>query len=94
MEPAAHGKPILIGPNMFNFKDTYALFSGREACTTVTDGKSIAEVICKLLSSPQMAENMGHAALAIIEENQGASRKSALYLRELLGLETNSERLP
>ena len=35
LEPAAHGKPIIVGPNMFNFKETHALFSGRKACITV-----------------------------------------------------------
>ncbi|HEY3423947.1 MAG TPA: 3-deoxy-D-manno-octulosonic acid transferase, partial [Negativicutes bacterium] len=43
LEPAAHGKPILVGPHMFNFKDTYALFSGREACVTVGNAAELAE---------------------------------------------------
>ncbi|MDF2876758.1 MAG: waaA [Sporomusa sp.] len=84
LEPAAHGKPILIGPQMFNFKDTYALLSERGACITVKDSASVAGTILGLLKNPAEARRMGNEALAIIKENQGASRKSAVYLREVL----------
>ncbi|HWR44326.1 3-deoxy-D-manno-octulosonic acid transferase [Sporomusa sp.] len=84
LEPAAHGKPILIGPHMFNFKDTYAMLSERDACITVSDSSSLAQTILSLLNNPAEAKKMGNEALAIIEENQGASRKSALHLKEVL----------
>lgn len=41
LEPAAHGKAIIVGPNMFNFKDTHVLFSKRDACITVKNSKRI-----------------------------------------------------
>lgn len=84
LEPAAHGKPILTGPHMFNFKDTYALFSGREACITVKDARQLQQSMLQLLQDDGMRAEMSHRSLAIIEENQGAARKSALHLRELL----------
>ncbi|HWR05912.1 3-deoxy-D-manno-octulosonic acid transferase [Sporomusa sp.] len=84
LEPAAHGKPILIGPHMFNFKDTYALLSERGACVTVKDSASVAETILGLLKNPAEARRMGNEALTIIKENQGASRKSAVHLKEVL----------
>lgn len=84
LEPAAHGKPILVGPHMFNFKDTYAMLSEREACITVSDSSGLARTILTLLSNPDKIRLMGQAALAIINENQGASRKSVLYLKEVL----------
>ncbi|SMC38720.1 3-deoxy-D-manno-octulosonic acid transferase [Sporomusa malonica] len=84
LEPAAHGKPILIGPHMFNFKDTYAMLSERGACLTVSDSSSVAQTILTLLNNPEKARKMGEEALLIINENQGASRKSALHLKEVL----------
>jgi len=84
LEPAAHGKPIVVGPHMFNFKESYALFSGRNACTTVFDEASLAERWLEILSNETLRRAMSEEALAIIRENRGAARKSALYLKELL----------
>lgn len=84
LEPAAHGKPILTGPHMFNFKDTYALFSGRAACATVHDAVELAERILYILENDHVCQEMSRETLAIIEENRGAARKSALELKRLL----------
>ena len=37
LEPAAHGKAIIVGHHMENFKDLHALFKNRNACITVAD---------------------------------------------------------
>lgn len=84
LEPAAHGKPILVGPHMFNFKESYALFSGRGACATVYDEKSLTDKVLEILSTEELHRSMSEEALAIVRENQGAAKKSALYLKELL----------
>ena len=84
LEPAAHGKPILVGPHMFNFKESYALFSGRGACATVYDEASLADNVLEILSTETLRRSMSEEALAIIGENRGAAKKSALYLKELL----------
>lgn len=84
LEPAAHGKPILVGQHMFNFKDTYALFSERKVCITVHDSNDVAQTMLNLLNNPELRQKIGREALAVINENRGASHKSALYLKELL----------
>lgn len=85
LEPAAHGKPILVGPHMFNFKDSYALFSGRGACDTVCDGNELGDRMVELLGDPAARAAMGERALAIIGENGGAARRSAVHIKEVLG---------
>jgi 3-deoxy-D-manno-octulosonic-acid transferase len=85
LEPAAHGKPILVGPHMFNFKDTYALFSRREACVTVYDATTLGASVLEILNNEQLRLRMSQETLAIIKENRGASHKSVMYLKELLG---------
>ncbi|MDF2635316.1 MAG: Three-deoxy-D-manno-octulosonic-acid transferase protein [Pelosinus sp.] len=85
LEPAAHGKPILVGPHMFNFKETYALFSGRQACVTVYDAETLGTSCLEILNNEQLRLKMSQETLTIIEENRGASRKSVMYLKELLG---------
>lgn len=85
LEPAAHGKPILVGPHMFNFKDTYSLFTRREACVTVYDATTLGVSFLEILNDEQLRLKMSQETLAIIKENRGASYKSVMHLKELLG---------
>ena len=84
LEPAAHGKPIIVGPHMFNFKDTYALFSGRDACATVLDGRELSLKILEILTNRALAQCMGQEAAAIVVENQGAAARTVENLRQIL----------
>lgn len=84
LEPAAHGKAILVGPNMFNFKDTHALFKQRDACVTVKDAADLGAQILRLFGDPAARARMEEETLAIVRENRGAARKSAVLLRELM----------
>ena len=84
LEPAAQGKPILVGPHMFNFRDTYALFSKRNACVTVLDGQELAQKILELLQNKQAAEQMGSEAAQIVAENQGAAVRTVEHLRQII----------
>ena len=84
LEPAAQGKPILVGPHMFNFRETYALFSKRNACVTVLDGQELAQKILELLQNKQAAEQMGSEAAQIVAENQGAAVRTVEHLRQII----------
>jgi len=84
LEPAAHGKAIIVGKNMFNFKDTYLLFTNNNACITVENSAGLGNEIVNLFRHPQIRHDMEAASLKIINENKGASRRSALILREVL----------
>ncbi|MDY3298088.1 tetraacyldisaccharide 4'-kinase [Selenomonas sp.] len=84
LEPAAHGKAIIVGHHMFNFKDTYALFKNRSACLTVKNGRELAEAVTKLFDDPAHRHRMEEETRAIVQENKGASRKSAVILRNML----------
>ncbi|MBP2667121.1 MAG: waaA, partial [Firmicutes bacterium] len=84
LEPAAHGKPIVVGPHMFNFKDTYALFSGRGACMTVLDGRELLLRSLEILTDRPLAKRMGQEAAAIVLENQGAAARTVENLKQIL----------
>lgn len=84
LEPAAHGKAIIVGYNMFNFKDTHALFKNRDACITVNNENELTEAVVKLFAEPERRHELEQRTLAIVGENKGASRKSAIILREML----------
>ena len=84
LEPAAHGKAIIVGHYMFNFKDTHALFKKREACITVNNAQELANEVVNLFDDEAYRQRLEKETLAIVGENKGASRKSAIILRETL----------
>jgi len=84
LEPAAHGKPIVVGPHMFNFKDIYALLSDRKACITAKDPALLTDKLLAVLENKELSETMSKNARAIIEENRGAAHKNTLQLKLLL----------
>ena len=86
LEPAAHGKAIVTGHFMFNFKDTHALFMERnpQACITVNDEKELTREVAKLFDDPEHRKQLEEETLAIVHENRGASRKTAELLRKVL----------
>lgn len=84
LEPAAHAKPILVGPHMFNFKDSYSLLTECGACLTVKDSAELAAAIIDLLSDHKKRNQMGAQARTVIVKNRGASARSAVYIKEIL----------
>lgn len=84
LEPAAHGKAIIIGHHMENFKDTHALFKNRNACVTVNSSEELAEETKKLFDDPVRRRELENETIKIVMENRGAARKSATLLRKVL----------
>lgn len=84
LEPAAHGKAIIVGHHMENFKDTHALFKNRNACITVNNPEELVEETKKLFDDPEHRKQLEEETLKIVLENRGASRKSAVLLRKVL----------
>ena len=84
LEPAAHGKAIIVGHHMENFKDTHALFKNRNACVTVNSPDELAEQVKKLFDNPARRRELEAETIKIVQENRGASRKSAILLRKML----------
>ncbi len=84
LEPAAHGKAIIVGHHMENFKDLHALFKNRDACITVNDADELAAQAKKLFDEPDERQRLEQETIKIVHENRGASRKSAVLLRQML----------
>ena len=84
LEPAAHGKAIIVGLHMENFKDTHALFKNRNACITVNNPDELVDETKKLFDAPNHRKQLEDETLKIVKENRGASRKSAELLRKVL----------
>ncbi len=84
LEPAAHAKPILVGPNMENFKDSYALLSKAGALHTVQDVSGLAKEFLRIAGDSSLRKKMGDASMQVIRENRGAALNTMHYLTDLL----------
>lgn len=83
LQPLAHGKPVLFGPHMTNFRDTSAMALEAQAAIECSDAQELAEAVRRLLDDEALRRRMGAAAGALIATNVGASRR---YVQEAIGL--------
>lgn len=75
LEPAAHRIPLLMGPNIFNFKEICSKLMQRDALITVTDSQSLVVAITDLLTHENSRREYGQRALDVLRQNQGALEK-------------------
>ena len=77
IQPLALSKPVIHGPNMFNFRDVAAA-SVRAGCSIVCDSSDeVATQIQSLLNDDERRKVMADAAKKLIADNVGASRRYA-----------------
>jgi 3-deoxy-D-manno-octulosonic-acid transferase len=81
IEPAMYGKAVLVGPNMENFPQVMAEFRKQQAIEQVDDEDTLTSTVDTLLVQPEMREQLGIRAAAVVEENRGVMRRTV----ELLG---------
>ena len=86
LEPAMCGKPVLFGPFMEDFQDASALLEASGGGLCVQTGQVLAEKAGDLLARPDDAQRMGRRAKRAVLANQGASRRHARVVAELLNL--------
>jgi tetraacyldisaccharide 4'-kinase len=84
LEPAAHAKPIVVGPSMQNFKDSYSLLSKAGALRTVQDTGGLTKAFLEIAGNDALRKQMGEASLQVIRENRGAAQNTMHYLADLL----------
>ena len=77
IQPLAHGKPVLHGPHMQNFKDVSqaALLAG--ATEVVSTSGELLAALKKLLADEEERTRRGKAAQKLVRANVGASRRYA-----------------
>ena len=84
LEPAALGKPVLVGLHTGNFEPEMALLRQREAVIEIEDESQLAEKIQWLLSEPEAACKMGARAQEAVRQAQGATGRTLAALEEML----------
>jgi 3-deoxy-D-manno-octulosonic-acid transferase len=82
IEPASFGKPIIFGPHMFNFKDIAQMFLERGAAVKINNKEELRLTARKLLLDKDLRVRIGQLASKIVEENKGATSKTANLIRQ------------
>ena len=81
LEPASLGKPVFFGPHMFNFRDIAEVFLARKAAVRVCCPEELEVKIAALLRDAEYAKRLSQAALELISENQGATKRNIEFIR-------------
>jgi len=83
-EPAAGGRPIVVGPHTENFQDVAERLERAGALARVADELSLEDCLRALLEDPARRAAMGRAAFSVATGGRGSSRLYAESLRRLL----------
>ena len=84
LEAAVWAKPILFGPSMEDFEEARTLLEAFGGGICVKDGRDLADRAIHLLTHPDEARRLGRLAKRAVLSNQGAARRHAQVVRELL----------
>ena len=77
IEAAPVGTPIVIGPNMQNFKVITREFINQQAVVQVTDEFELANCLHALFASDEIRRELGERARATFQANLGAAKRTA-----------------
>lgn len=84
IEPAFFAKPMIVGPNMQNFRNIMALFQDAQAIVQVTNEAELGPAMQRLLHDPQLMRKIGASARQVIEKNRGATLKTHQIISQIL----------
>jgi len=76
LEAAALARPVLVGPNTFNFAEITQQLIDAGGALRVSDADSLQRTVAALLADPDRCLQMGAAAQALMAAEQGALRRT------------------
>ena len=72
LEPAAVGKPVIVGPHTFNFAEVTENLIADGAAIRVANAVELGDTVSRLMADPKARQRMSDAALAAVERERGA----------------------
>lgn len=84
IEPLAFGKPTFVGPRTENFADVMRIFLEEKVIFQVQTVDEMVEAMREILVSPNIADELGVKAKAVIQKNAGAKAKTIKAIRYLI----------
>ena len=81
MEPAGLGKPVVVGPNTWHFRDPMELLRSRGGIVEAGGADDVQAALVALHGDPQRRREVGRRARGICLESKGATRRILDILR-------------
>jgi len=79
LEPATLGKPVLMGPNCFNFTQVCDQLEQVQALKVTTSAHLLKDMT-SLLIDPLLRESMGAAGAQLVNQQKGALARNLLFI--------------
>jgi 3-deoxy-D-manno-octulosonic-acid transferase len=76
LEPASLAKPVIFGPQMFNFRDIAGLFIENKAAILAENREDLVSSIEALLNDSTKVAQLTDNAKKVIMQNQGATKRN------------------
>ncbi len=83
IEPAAYGAAVSFGPNTRNFRDITAALLAADAAVEVRDASELESFVRRCLDEPDFAIALGRRAQILVENQLGATSRTAALLQSL-----------
>jgi 3-deoxy-D-manno-octulosonic-acid transferase len=84
LEPAAAGRPVVVGPHMDNFREIADRFLAEGALVQVSTAEELGREVSALLLDPARRTVLGQRARGVVARNGGAVRRTADALARLV----------
>jgi len=84
LEPAALAKPIIFGPNVFNFAEISSDLLKNKASIQVQNSDELFEKLIQLLNNPEQLKSLGSNAKRYFDSQQGAVKKIAKLVADII----------
>jgi len=84
LEPAALGRPVLLGPNMDNAREIASQLLQCNAALQVNNQLDFQKTAVKLLTDGALRDSMGRAGRDLVENNRGALKLTLNAVSKLL----------
>jgi len=82
LEVLAHGKGVIFGPHMDNFRAIAQRVVERGAGMQVRTPDELKDALGKVIADPSLSKKMGEKGLALIQEQQGALERTLKIVKE------------
>jgi 3-deoxy-D-manno-octulosonic-acid transferase len=84
IEAAAAGVPVCYGPHMSNFREIASVFLNNDAAVEVKHAQDVFAFARRMAAEPQARRGYAERARRTVEQNRGASQRTAQRIVELL----------
>lgn len=84
IEAAAAGVPVCYGPHMSNFREIASVFLNNEAAVEVKNAQDVFAFARRMAAEPPTRRGYAERARRTVEQNRGASQRTAQRIIELL----------